>query len=85
MNKQEIPEGAIHRLDENKTVAVSEDEAIKQKLTLDIAEFQAKGGKIEVLDCDFISTRAKKRFNNSQITSEARRKRATRDSEGRFA
>ena len=78
MQKADIPEGSMHRLDENKV------ESAKQKLAVDIAEFLASGRKVEVVPSNYVSTKAKARFNNSQITSAERRRRIARDSEGRF-
>ena len=84
MQKAHIPEGSMHRLDENKVEPVTETESAKQKLAVDIAAFLASGRKVEVVPSNHVSTKAKARFNNSQITSAERRRRIARDSEGRF-
>ncbi len=66
MQKAIIPEGAIHRLDENKTVQATAKEDASLKIQQDMAVFLAKeGNSVEVLPDNMTNRTNKNCYTNS--------------------
>ena len=72
MQKAIIPEGAIHRLDENKTVHVTASEAASLKIKQDSEVFLAKeGNSVEVLP-DNMSNRTNQNCYTQSVLAKRR-------------
>jgi len=75
MLKQTIPPGAIHRLDSNPVVAVTEKEAARRKIARDIEAFEKSGGAVDVLKSG-MSSNIHLRYNGESRSGAERRKKA---------